>query len=69
MKYFLDSQKGFFSSEWKKISKKEFEVQRKKMLDEFGCEAIATLSNNETGKVEAKILCFETLKSTGIRGV
>lgn len=66
MNYYVDTlEKG----KWKKISKKEFEVQRKKMLDEFGCEAIATLSNNETGKVEAKILCFETLKSTGIRGV
>lgn len=66
MDYYVDTlEKG----KWKKISKKEFEIQRKKMLDEFGCQAIATITNNETEKVEAKVLCFETLKSTGIKGV
>lgn len=66
MDYYVDTlEKG----KWKKISKKEFEIQREKMLDEFGCEAIATITNNETEKIEAKVLCFETLKSTGIKGV
>ena len=66
MDYYVDTlEKG----KWKKISKKELENQREKMLDEFGCEAIATITNNETEKIEAKVLCFETLKSTGIKGV
>lgn len=68
MDYFTDKKNGVFSGDWEKISKKEFECLRKKMLDEFGCQAIATLSDNKTGKIEAKVLCFNTLKTTGIRG-
>jgi hypothetical protein len=68
MDYFTDTENGVFLSKWKAITKKEFETLRKKMLDEFGCQAIATLSNAKTGKIEAKVICWNTLKNTGIRG-
>jgi len=55
MDYFTDTENGVFLSKWKAITKKEFETLRKKM-------------HTKTGKIEAKVICWNTLKNTGIRG-
>lgn len=58
--YFIDE---------KKITKKEFDFERKKMNDEFGCEAIATYTDNTTGKTLARVIHKSFLKKSGVRGV